>query len=205
MLINKRPLFVGVALDTNRVPTGQGPHLAESSGAVDVVAVAALDEAFVYPVVIRLREVGLRIDMTSVAEFGLRSNQQMLLFFGVMRRVAVQASNVVAGVRRSGKVPLLMIFTVATQAAGVGVLLRHRLEANDFGYVPAALNVRRSGTVTGLAAVPVVQGGLEVGGILEVLLVQVFVAGLANIYPNVLSCLLGRMRNIFFLRARKQS
>jgi hypothetical protein len=48
------------------------------------------------------------------------------------------------------------------------------------------------------------QGGLEVGGILEVLLVQVFVAGLANIYPNVLARLLGRRRNIFFLRACKQ-
>jgi hypothetical protein len=85
MLINKRSLFVGVALDTNRVPTRQGPHLAEGGGAVDVVAVAALDEAFVYAMVIRLREVGLRVDMASVTEFGLRSNQQMLLFFGLMR------------------------------------------------------------------------------------------------------------------------
>jgi hypothetical protein len=52
---------------------------------VDIVAVAALDEAFVYAMVIRLREVGLRVDMASVTEFGLRSNQQMLLFFGLMR------------------------------------------------------------------------------------------------------------------------
>jgi hypothetical protein len=97
-----------------------------------------------------------------------------------------------------------MIFTVATQAAGVGVLLRHRLEANNLGHIAAALYVRGSGTVTGLAAVTVMQGGLEVRCVFEVLLVQVFVAGLANIYPNVLARLLGSGRNIFFLRACKQ-
>ena len=125
MLKNERPLLVGVALDTNCVPTRHGPHLAEGGSAVDVVAVAALDEAFVYAMVIRLREVGLRVDVTSVAEFGLRRNQEVLRLFCVVGRVAVQAPNIVARVRRRGKVSLLMILTVATQAAGVGVLLRH--------------------------------------------------------------------------------
>jgi hypothetical protein len=125
MLKNERPLLVGMALDTNRVPTRQGPHLAEGGGAVDVVAVAALDEAFVDAMVIRLREVGLGGHMTSVAEFGLRRNQEVLRLFCVVGRVAVQAPNIVARVRRRGKVSLLMILTVATQAAGVGVLLRH--------------------------------------------------------------------------------
>ena len=68
MLINERALLVGVALDANRISAGHGPHLAEGSGAVDVMAVAALDQAFVYSMVIRLREVGLRGYMTSVAE-----------------------------------------------------------------------------------------------------------------------------------------
>ena len=85
MFINKRPLFVGMALDTNCVPTGHGPHLAEGGRAVDVVAVAALDEAFVYPVVIRFCEVGLRSYMTSVAETGLCSSKEVFRFFGVMR------------------------------------------------------------------------------------------------------------------------
>jgi hypothetical protein len=85
MLIHKRPLFVGMALDTNRVPTGHGLYLAEGGRAVDVVAVAALDEALVYSVVIRLCEVGPRGCMTSVAETGLRSSKKVFLFFGVMR------------------------------------------------------------------------------------------------------------------------
>ncbi len=93
---------------------------------MNVVAVAALDQAFVHSMVVRLREVGLRGCMTSVAEIRLCSNQEMLRFFGVMRRVAIQAPNIVARVRRRGEVPLLMFFAVATQATGIGILLRHR-------------------------------------------------------------------------------
>jgi hypothetical protein len=99
MLIDEWALLVGVAFNTNRIPAGQGPHLAEGGGAVDVMAVAALDQAFVYSMVIRLREVGLRSCMTSIAKAGLCLNEKMLGFFGVMRRVAIQAPNVVARVR----------------------------------------------------------------------------------------------------------
>ncbi len=99
MLIDERALLVGVAFDTNRIPAGHGPHLAEGGGAVHVVAVAALDQAFVYSMVIRLCEVGLGSCMTSVAEVGLCSNEEMLRFFSVMGRVAIQASNIVARVR----------------------------------------------------------------------------------------------------------
>ena len=98
MFIDERALLVGVALDASRVPARHSPHLAEGGGAVDVMAVAALDKAFVHPMVVRLREVGLRGCMTSVAEAGLCSNEEMLRFFSVMRRMAVQASNVVARV-----------------------------------------------------------------------------------------------------------
>jgi hypothetical protein len=52
MLVDERPLLVYVALVANGISTGQGAHLAHSSSAVWVMAVAALDEAFVDPVVI---------------------------------------------------------------------------------------------------------------------------------------------------------
>ena len=148
---------------------------------MSVMAVAALDETFVYSMVIRLCEVSFRGRMTSIAEIGLRWNEEMLRLFGVMRRVAVQAPNIVARVRRRGEVPLLVLFTVAAQATGVGILLRHRLEADNLGHIPAAFHVGGSGTVTGLATVPVLQSGLEMGSVFEVLLVQVLVAGLAGI------------------------
>jgi hypothetical protein len=114
MLINERALLVGVALDTNRISARHGPDLAESGSAVDVMAVAALDQAFVYSMVIRLREIGLRGCVTSVAEAGLCSNEEMLRFFGMMRRVAVQAPNIIARMRRCGEVPLLMFCPMAT-------------------------------------------------------------------------------------------
>ena len=71
VLINERALLIGMTIDANRVPARHRPHLAERSGAVDVMAVAALDETFVYSMVIRLCEVGLGGRMASVAEFGL--------------------------------------------------------------------------------------------------------------------------------------
>jgi len=71
MLKNERALLVGVAPRTNRIPDRHRPYLPEGGRAMNVVAVAALDQAFVYSMVIRLREVGLRGCMTSVAEVGL--------------------------------------------------------------------------------------------------------------------------------------
>ena len=114
VLINERALLVGVAFDTNRVSAGQGSHLADGGGAVDVMAVAALDKSFLDSMVIRLREVCLLCCMTSVAEVGLCSNEEMLRLFGVMRRVTVQAPNVTVRVHRRGEMPLLMLFSVAT-------------------------------------------------------------------------------------------
>ena len=89
----------------------------------------------------------------------------------------------------AGEVSLLMIFTVATQAAGVGVLLRHRLEANDLGHIPAAFYVGGPGTVTGFATMSVFEGGLKVGCVLEVLFVELFMTGLAGVNANILPCL----------------
>ena len=85
MLINERSLLVGMAFGTNRVPGRQSPHLPNGGRAMDVVAVATLDEAFVYSMMIRFREIGLRGDMTSIAELGLCLNEEVLRLFGVMR------------------------------------------------------------------------------------------------------------------------
>jgi len=190
MFVNERALFVGVALDTNRIPAGHSPHLPEGGSAMDVMAVAALDQAFVYSMVIGLREVGLRGCMTSVAEAGLCPNEEMLRFLGVVRRVAIQAPNIVARVRRRGEVPLFMFCTVAGQAKGIGILFRHRLETNDLAHIAAALYVRGSGTVTGLTTVSVVQGGLEMRCVFEVLFVKVFMTGFADVHSDILVCLL---------------
>ena len=71
VFVNKRSSFVGVTLETNSIPIRSTTDLAQCPCAVDVMAVAALDQAFVYSMMIRLREVGFGGHMASVAEFGL--------------------------------------------------------------------------------------------------------------------------------------
>src|SRR5436309_1741269 len=90
-----------------------------------------------------------------------------------------------------------MLCSVATQATGVGIVLRHLLEANDLGHIPTAFYVRGSGTVTGLTTVFVMQSCLEMRCILEVLFVELFMTGLASVDSNILRGLRG---SALFLR-----
>ena len=81
---------------------------------MDVVAVAALDETFVDAMMIWLSEIGFGGDMTSIAELGLCLSEKVLRLFGVVRRVTVEAANIVAGVRGCREVSLLVLFTMTT-------------------------------------------------------------------------------------------
>ena len=94
---DKGPLLVCMALEANRVSAGQGSHLSKRRRAVSIVAVAALDEPLVYTVVIRSGEVSLHGDVTSVAEFWLFPNKQILRLFGIVRGMAIETTNIVAG------------------------------------------------------------------------------------------------------------
>ena len=100
MLIRERALLVGVALEADGISTRQRSQLADGRRAMRVVTIAALDETFINPVVIRLRKVGFGGRMTPVAEIGLRSHQQRLGFPRVVRGVAIQAADIVVGMRR---------------------------------------------------------------------------------------------------------
>ena len=71
MFVDKRTCFVCVALGTDGVSGGQGPYLPQSRRSVHVMAVTALDKAFVDAMVVGFGEIGLRGGMTSIAELGL--------------------------------------------------------------------------------------------------------------------------------------
>jgi hypothetical protein len=86
---------------------------------------------------------------------------------------------------------LLVLLAVATQTMSARLLPRQLLEADDLGNISTALYMLRSGAVTGFTAVPIRQGDLEVGRGLEVLFVQVFVARLARVAPDVLGSTFG--------------
>jgi len=62
---------------------------------MNVVAVAAVDQAFVDAVVIGLGEVRFSRGMTAVAELGLGPGQQVLRLFGVVRRMTIDAAYVI--------------------------------------------------------------------------------------------------------------
>jgi hypothetical protein len=78
-----------------------------------VVAVNALHQALVDTVVIRFGEVCLGGGVASVTQLGLLPDQQELLFFGVMRRVAIETSDIATGVGGFGEMRLLVSFAVA--------------------------------------------------------------------------------------------
>jgi hypothetical protein len=63
------------------------------------VAVVALDKAFIDPMMIGLREIGFLRNVTAVTELRFRVDQQVLLFLGLVRRMAVQTAQVIVGVR----------------------------------------------------------------------------------------------------------
>ena len=97
---------------------------------------------------------------------------------------------------------LLQIFAVTTQAALVDFLLGEGGEADDLAHIPAALHVLGTGAVTGLATVSTFERRFEVRRLFKVLLVKIFVAGLADVDSNVLSTCFGRGSRITLLLPR---
>lgn len=100
VLIDEGTLFFCVALDANRIPARHRPYLPQRRGPVHIVAITALNQAFVYSVVIGSREVSLGGHVTPVAEIGRRLHQKVLRIFRMVWRVAVEASDIIASVHR---------------------------------------------------------------------------------------------------------
>jgi hypothetical protein len=71
MFVDERPLLVDMALVADGIAAGESPSLAYGRGAMRVMAVIALDQPFVDPVVIRLGKIGLGRNMASVAQLRL--------------------------------------------------------------------------------------------------------------------------------------
>ena len=143
MLVDERPLLLGVALKADGVLRGGSAHLLRTRGAVDVVAIAALNQAFIYAVVERHREFRFLREVAAVAEFGLRLGEKELLRFGVMWRVARDAAHAVLRVDRVQRIHVLRAADVASEAAICNFLRRGLLEEEQLG------GIRRIGEVLG--------------------------------------------------------
>jgi hypothetical protein len=85
MLIYKRSAGIGVALGADGISAGQGFYLPQGGGAMRIVAITAVKQAFVYSVVVGFGKIGLGRGMAAIALFRLFLNQQILGRFGVVR------------------------------------------------------------------------------------------------------------------------
>jgi hypothetical protein len=148
----KRSLLVRVACEANRILSGRSPHLMGPHGAVRIVAIGALDEAFIYSMVERHIELSFLRKMARVAKLGLSFYQQEFSSFRMMRRMAGNAADVVLRMHRIDGIHVFGASGVARQAAGVDLLRRVILEDKNLGDVPAASNMRRSGPVAAFAS-----------------------------------------------------
>ena len=113
VFIDEGTLLIGVALIANEIAARQAANLPHDSGAMRIVAVAASDQSFVNAVMIRLGEVCFGGNMAAVAQLGLLLDEQELFFLGVMGRMAVETSDIVAGVCGLGEMRLFVSFAVA--------------------------------------------------------------------------------------------
>ena len=199
MFVYKWPSRICVALGADGVSAGQSFHLPQGCGAMRVMAVAAVKQAFIDAVVIGFGKIGLGRGMAAVALFRLFLNQQILGSFGVVRRMAVKTTHIIAGVRGIGEVALFVLRSVATEAPGIGFLAREILEADDLGNVSAALHMRLSRAMAGFAAVSISQRCFEMWSVLKAFFKHRFVACLASIAAGILFCLLASVRALLFL------
>lgn len=147
MFVNKGTTGISVALYADRIPAGLGFDLAKGSCAVNVVAVAAMNESLIYAMVVRPGKLGLCRGMARIALRGLLLDEKMLWLPGVVGRVAVKTTHSVAGVGGAGEMPLFQVFAMTTETARTGFLARQTLETDDFGGIASARHVFRSGPV----------------------------------------------------------
>jgi hypothetical protein len=85
---NKRPLFVCVALKADCILRRRSPHLVGLDRAVDVMAIAALDQPFIHAMMERHVELRFLLQMAPIAKLGLGLYEQKLRCCGVVRRMA---------------------------------------------------------------------------------------------------------------------
>jgi hypothetical protein len=184
MFENERPLLVRMTLEADRILRRGSPHLFGFHRSVYIVAIAALDQSLIHPVMERHVELRFLLEVAAVAKLGLGLHEQELRFCGVVWRVAGDATDIVLGVHRVDGVPVLRAAGMAGEAAFVDLLGRVILKDKNLGDVSAASDVRRSGPVAALAslvrwAVFGIEGGLPVRTLLPAV-VNVLVASLAD-------------------------
>ncbi len=193
MLIDKRSLLFAVTLVANLVAGSIRAQLPGAERAMWTMAIIAMDQTFVQAMVERPRELCTHILVASVTELRRFRLHQILTLLGVMRRVAINASDAVGQVHRAVIVAMLFGVLMAAQAARAGLLWRGVFKREDFRFVAAAIYVLFPRPMASFASVPfhafvrvelAIHGGGDVSGGGEIR-IDLFVAGLAGIGTDV--------------------
>lgn len=97
-----------------------------------IVAVRALDEAFVDAMPKWHVELGFLLQMTAVAKFWLRLHQQLFLCLRVMRGMAINAADIILPVKRIRAIEVIWPGSMAGKATVIyhlwGNVLRFKIE-----------------------------------------------------------------------------
>lgn len=59
----------------------------------------------------------------------------------MVRRMTIKTTNIIAGVRGTGEMPLFVLSAMATEALSIGLLARKIFEADDLSKVSSALHM----------------------------------------------------------------
>jgi len=134
--------FVCVAAEANLVLGGGRAKLARQESTMRIMAIAASHKAFVHAMVNGFGELRLNFKMAAVAEHWLCHGQKSSFYFGMVRRMTVNAAYVVLQVLGAQKVCVLFSEFMAAQAAFAGLFAREGFETDDLSNVAASFGVR---------------------------------------------------------------
>lgn len=154
MLEDERPGLFRVASEANQVLRTGGAQLPRLESAVLIVAVRALHQAFVNPVMEGPVELLFLVKVAGVAKIRLLGLQQELAFFRVVRIMTVRAAHAILKVSGAREISMLFAILVAVEAARADLRGRSVLERENLRLVSAALDVFLAGAVARFATMP---------------------------------------------------
>jgi len=118
-----------------------------------IVTVGALNEALIHAVVKRHFKLRPFREVAGVTELRLGLYEQELFGGGVMGRMAIDATDLVAGMHRTHGVRMFGIFCVAIEAALIHFLGCRFIEAEDFCRIAGIGGMSGTRSMAGFAAV----------------------------------------------------
>ena len=121
VMVDERPLLVGMAVEADCVPGRVGPQLLRPERAMRVVAVVALHQPFIYTVVKRACELRSHILVAAVTQLRCLLFHQELAFLGMVGRMTIEAAYAVCQVSGTVEIALFAIVLMTAQAALAGV------------------------------------------------------------------------------------